>query len=110
MLEDARRDKRIGSSLEAAVVLGPSEALDRDREVTGSAGSGLADLFIVSETVEGGGGEADAWRDSQSYPGLRIAFRRARGRRCDRCWKVTPEAEATGLCDRCRSVLGEAAA
>jgi len=60
--------------------------------------------------VEGGGGEADAWRDSQAYPGLRIAFRRARGRRCDRCWKVTPEAEATGLCDRCRSVLGEAAA
>jgi isoleucyl-tRNA synthetase len=110
MLEDARRDKRIGSSLEAAVVLGPSEALDRDREATGTSGAGLADLFIVSETVDGGGGEADAWRDSQAYPGLRIAFRRARGRRCDRCWKVTPEAEATGLCDRCRSVVGEAAA
>ena len=110
MLEDARRDKRIGSSLEAAVVLGPDEALARDREATGTAGPGLADLFIVSETVEGGGGEADAWRDSQAYPGLRIAFRRARGRRCDRCWKVTPEAEATGLCDRCRSVIGEAAA
>jgi isoleucyl-tRNA synthetase len=110
MLEDARRDKRIGSSLEAAVVLGPSDALESDRRATGTAGPGLADLFIVSETVEGGGGEADAWRDSQAYPGLRIAFRRARGRRCDRCWKVTPEAEATGLCDRCRSVLGEAAA
>jgi len=110
MLEDARRDKRIGSSLEAAVVLGPSESLQRDREATGAAGTGLADLLIVSETVEGGGGEADAWRDSQAYPGLRIAFRHARGRRCDRCWKVTPEAEANGLCDRCRSVVGEAAA
>ena len=53
---------------------------------------------------------ADAWRESQAYPGVRLAFRKARGRRCDRCWKVTPEAEATGLCDRCRAVLGEAAA
>jgi len=110
MLEDARREKRIGSSLEAAVVLGPSDALQRDREAVGAMGTGLADLLIVSETVEGGGGEADAWRDSQAYPGLRMAFRHARGRRCDRCWKVTPEAEATGLCDRCRGVIREAAA
>ncbi len=50
------------------------------------------------------------WRDSQAYPGLRIAFVKARGRRCERCWKVKPEVEESGLCDRCRSVIGGAAA
>jgi hypothetical protein len=44
-------------------------------------------------------------RESQAYPGVRLAFRKASGRRCDRCWKVTPEAEANGLCARCRRVL-----
>jgi isoleucyl-tRNA synthetase len=107
MLEEARRDKRIGSSLEAAVVLGANEALAADRGATGTAGPGLADLFIVSETVEDPGDAVDAWRDSTTYPGLRIAFRKARGRRCDRCWKVTPEAEGSGLCVRCRGVLEE---
>jgi isoleucyl-tRNA synthetase len=110
MLEEARRDKRIGSSLEAAVALGANAALEADRAATGTAGPGLADLFIVSETVEDAGNAGDAWRDSTTYPGLRIAFRKARGRRCDRCWKVTPEAEESGLCVRCRGVLEEVAA
>jgi len=34
-----------------------------------------------------------------------IRFEKARGTRCDRCWKVTPEADETGLCDRCRRAL-----
>ena len=58
----------------------------------------------MSETVEGLSSEGS---ESAAYPGLRIAFAKARGRRCDRCWKVTPQAEATGLCDRCRGVLEE---
>ena len=108
ILEEARRDKVIGSSLEGAIALfGTTPSRPTGRR-PGPAAQGLADLFIVSETVEG----ADAalrrgWRDSQAYPGVRIGFRKARGRRCDRCWKVTPEAEATGLCERCRAVLGD---
>jgi isoleucyl-tRNA synthetase len=115
LLEEARRNKTIGSSLEGAVALsGDTAALDADRAATGTEGPGLADLFIVSETVEGDAhGDRSrpdlVWQDSSAYPGLRIGFARARGRRCDRCWKVTPEAEATGLCDRCRGVLEEAA-
>jgi isoleucyl-tRNA synthetase len=110
ILEEARRQKVIGSSLEGAIALTPSAALEADRAVTGTAGPGLADLFIVSEIVEADGAEESVWTDSQAYPGLRLAFRKARGRRCDRCWKVTPEAEALGLCDRCRSVVEGAAA
>ena len=115
ILEEARRDKVIGSSLEGAIALTGVEALTADRAATATTGTGLADLFIVSETLEGSGNgideiPPDSWRESQAYPGVRLAFRKARGRRCDRCWKVTLEAEATGLCDRCRGVLGEAAA
>jgi isoleucyl-tRNA synthetase len=110
ILEEARRQKIIGSSLEGAIALTRSGALEADRAATGTAGPGLADLFIVSEIVEAEAAEGSGWTDSQAYPGLRLAFRKARGRRCDRCWKVTPEAEALGLCDRCRSVVEGAAA
>ena len=106
MLEEARRDKVIGSSLEGAIALTPTadarRPTARRRE---RAGPGLADLFIVSETVEEAGrrrATAGASRRPTRACGSRSA-RRA-GRRCDRCWKVTPEAEATGLCDRCRAV------
>ncbi|MEX0880128.1 MAG: isoleucine--tRNA ligase [Thermoanaerobaculia bacterium] len=106
ILEEARRDKVIGSSLEGAIALRSSDALEADRAATGTRGRGLADLFIVSETVEGPDvASGEDWRGSQAYAGVQIAFRKARGRRCERCWKVTPEAETTGLCERCRGVL-----
>ncbi|HEY6066175.1 MAG TPA: class I tRNA ligase family protein, partial [Thermoanaerobaculia bacterium] len=106
LLEAARRDKTIGASLEGAIELTESAGLDADRDSTGAAGTGLADLFIVSETVPAGDvSDAAGWTESQAYPGLKIRFAKARGRRCDRCWKVTPEAEESGLCDRCRRVL-----
>jgi isoleucyl-tRNA synthetase len=105
ILEQARRDKVIGSSLEGAIALsGDLAALGADRAVTGTAGAGLADLFIVSETLEEAAG-AEERRESAAYPGVRLAFRKARGRKCDRCWKVTREAEDSGLCARCRGVL-----
>jgi isoleucyl-tRNA synthetase len=104
ILEQARRDKVIGSSLEGAIALSTAPELEADRSATGTEGAGLADLFIVSETIEGSE-MPDGGRESQVYPGVRLAFRRATGSRCDRCWKVTPEAENTGLCARCRAVL-----
>ena len=110
LLEEARRDKTIGSSLEGAIALTRSAALEEDRASTGTDGAGLADLFIVSEIVEEPEAGGAGWTESKAYPGLRLAFRKARGRRCDRCWKVTPEAEDRGLCERCRRVVGGRAA
>jgi isoleucyl-tRNA synthetase len=106
LLENARKEKIIGSSLEGAIALTVSDALERDRRATGTVGPRLADLFIVSEatTAESVAAGGD-WTPSATYPGLSLRFEKARGRRCDRCWKVTPEAEADGLCDRCREVL-----
>ncbi|MGH9369063.1 MAG: isoleucine--tRNA ligase, partial [Thermoanaerobaculia bacterium] len=105
MLEEARREKQIGSSLEAAVLLTSTAELERDRAAAGAGGSGLADLFIVSEVSQASAREGDGFRESRAYPGVRLKFRKAAGRRCDRCWKVTPEAEPEGLCRRCREVL-----
>jgi isoleucyl-tRNA synthetase len=102
VLEEARREKTIGSSLEAAIVLTPDATLEADRAATGTSGAALADFLIVSETLEGA---AAPGSESRAYPGLRLSFAKARGRRCDRCWKVTPEAEGRGLCLRCRGVL-----
>ncbi len=111
VLEQARKEKVIGSSLEAAVVLTPHEALEEDRAATGTEGPGLADLFIVSAVSSGLAPEgSNGWKTSAAYPGLFLRFEKAPGRRCDRCWKVTPEAEESGLCSRCRQVLGEMAA
>ncbi len=106
VLEEARREKVIGSSLEGAVALTPDEALEADRETTGSRGTGLADLFIVSQVSQSTAADlTNGWRASSAYPGLSLSFYKAPGRRCDRCWKVTPEADETGLCARCRKVL-----
>jgi isoleucyl-tRNA synthetase len=106
LLEHARREKTIGSSLEGAIALTANADLERDRTSTGAAGAGLADLFIVSETIsEAAGSDGVGWTASQAYPGLKIRFEKARGRRCERCWKVTLEAENGGLCDRCRRAL-----
>src|SRR6185369_6096581 len=51
LLENARKEKLIGSSLEGAIALTVSDALERDRRATGTVGPGLADLFIVSEAT-----------------------------------------------------------
>jgi isoleucyl-tRNA synthetase len=110
LLEAARREKTIGSSLEGAIALTRNETLESDRAATGSEGAGLADLFIVSETITVAEPAGDGWIASQAYPGLWLKFERARGRRCDRCWKVTPEAESDGICARCRRALESLAA
>jgi isoleucyl-tRNA synthetase len=106
LLEEARREKVIGSSLEGAIAFTPSPDLDHDRVATGTEGAGLADLFIVSETIAAAGAESEpGWTGSRTYPGLKLRFEKARGRRCDRCWKVTTDAERDGLCERCRRAL-----
>ncbi|MDQ2970664.1 MAG: class I tRNA ligase family protein, partial [Acidobacteriota bacterium] len=106
LLEAARREKVIGSSLEGGIALTPDPALDADRAATGFSGRALAELFIVSELTEGApAAESQDWKPSAVYPGLRMRFVKAPGTRCDRCWKVTPEADGTGLCVRCRKVL-----
>jgi len=106
ILEENRKQRVIGSSLEAALDFSSDPRLDRDREAAGW-GPDFADFFIVSEVALAAAGEDPASVPSAAYPGLSIRFRKAEGSKCARCWKIAREAADGGLCDRCRRVLAE---
>jgi isoleucyl-tRNA synthetase len=103
VLEAARAEKTIGSSLEAAVTLYCSDSV---YELLNSIPMDeLADLMIVSrvELVKGQGGAASA------VEGLGLAAAHATGDKCERCWKYSSDigthpAHPT-LCARCASVV-----
>ena len=88
-LEEERRQKRIGSSMEAKVILeAPASQAPLLREV------GLADLLIVSAVEVRDGGD-----------GLRVQVQRASGTKCARCWlyreDVGLSVKHPTLCKRC---------
>ncbi|MEO7601924.1 MAG: class I tRNA ligase family protein, partial [Sphingomicrobium sp.] len=78
-IEPLRRDKVLGSSLEAEVTV-PYDAGYPD----------LAELFITSTVHRGNG----------------LTVTKTDNRKCGRCWRHLPEvSEDGGLCARCESVL-----
>jgi isoleucyl-tRNA synthetase len=99
-LEEERREKRIGKSLEARVTLHVGKN-HSDAEILSDYRKHLAELFIVSqiEVVDGSG------------DGLSISSGRANGDRCDRCWRYCEElSNGAGMgrvCPRCKKVLLE---
>jgi isoleucyl-tRNA synthetase len=104
-IEPLRKDKRIGSSLQAKVILsaGPSDLAFLERHAVH-----LPMLLIVSEVElrpeAGGDGDSTA-----AAP--RITIERAAGVKCERCWryvnKVSSEPAWAGLCERCQDALAE---
>ena len=78
-IEPLRRDKVIGSSLEAEVTV----ASDADPAL-------LAELFIVSSVKRG-----DV-----------LSVTKTDKHKCGRCWRLLPEVEQDGdLCARCEGVV-----
>jgi isoleucyl-tRNA synthetase len=98
-IEPLRKNKRIGSSLEAKVVI---EAPAAELQFLQGYCRDLPMLFIVSE-VE--------LRPSASDGPRRITIERASGVKCERCWRYVPavssEPEWEGVCPRCREALSE---
>lgn len=103
VLEQARTDKVIGSSLEARVTLYCSSEVAAF--VRGIPLGELEDLLIVSqvEIQEGEGGTKG------EFEGLGVAVCRAQGEKCQRCWKYTSDVGSHSshpcLCGRCASIL-----
>jgi isoleucyl-tRNA synthetase len=104
VLENARRAKTIGHSLDAKVELhAEGEAL----EILKSVEKDLASLLIVSQAsvVEGleGGAEATGRED------LKVTVKPAEGHKCERCWiysdTVGQDPEHPTLCARCSAVV-----
>ncbi len=113
VLENARRDKVIGLSLDAAVQL----------QVDGDIADFLADkqellqeLCIVS-SLHIAGSDADTaalnFTDSEEIAGLKIAVQPAAGDKCERCWTLSTtvgeDTEHPTLCTRCRAVVRQLA-
>ena len=106
-LEIRRKDKEIGSSLEAAPLV---YVKDEDMRAT-LAGVPLAELAITSVLELAPQGEAppaDAYT-LDDVKGVAVVFRKAEGRKCARCWmvldEVGKEADHPHLCQRCASVV-----
>ncbi|MBI1774342.1 MAG: isoleucine--tRNA ligase [Proteobacteria bacterium] len=108
-IELERASKRIGASLQAApkVWVNPPYARAYD-------GLDPAEIWITSAAalIEAEGeapGPDDAFRLAE-LPGIAVAPELAPGQRCERCWRVLPEAKEHGaLCRRCEGVVGGAA-
>ncbi len=98
ILDAAREDRIIGSSLEAAVVLSADAEL---YPLLASHASELAGWFIVSQVELRRGDEEQ----------LKVAVERARGDKCERCWKFTTDVgsdpEFPTVCAACATVLTE---
>jgi isoleucyl-tRNA synthetase len=108
-LEQARRDKQIGSSLEAKVLLsasGPTQTLLE------SAADELPFLFIVSQVQVGRtpSPAARALKLAGSDQTVAIEVQVADGSKCPRCWTYsTAIGPGEPLCLKCRAALAEAA-
>ncbi len=86
-LEIVRRDKVIGSSLEA----GPAVYIADPALAAAVADVDLAEISITSSIrVVAGEGPADAFR-LEEVAGVAVVFSRAEGRRCARSWKILPD-------------------
>jgi isoleucyl-tRNA synthetase len=104
-IEPLRKNKQIGSSLQAKVVLSATPA---ELTMLEPYAKLLPMLFIVSE-VELRPAPADVEAHGEARP--RVTIERAGGVKCERCWRYVPavsnQPSWAGLCDRCQDALAE---
>ena len=122
VLEQARSDKAIGSSLEAKLKLSVADAALCDKLAAMNPAESMAAesnqvdelryLFLVSqvELAKDAAALAGA-KYSGSAEGVSIAVVSADGEKCDRCWNYSTEvgdsAEDPTICERCVAALSE---
>lgn len=86
-LEIERKDKRIGSSLEAAPVIYIADA----ELLKAAEGQDFAEICITSDiTVKGGEGPAEAFRLAEA-PAVSVEPKLAEGTKCARSWRITQD-------------------
>ncbi|NLB17608.1 MAG: isoleucine--tRNA ligase [Syntrophomonadaceae bacterium] len=105
-LEEARRAKVIGHSLNAHVLVSANDQLFSVLQSMGD----LDKIFIVSEVLlvekESVG---EGFVELDEVPGVKVKVEPARGEKCERCWVYSPtvgqDAIHNTLCDRCLGVI-----
>lgn len=98
-LEMARKDGKIGSALEAKLVVSETQPAVSDAEE-------LSVYCLVSQVEFGTASESGlashAYKNEAGQE-IKITVLAAEGDECQRCWKHTPEVNKNhGLCDRCQ--------
>ncbi|HMH65281.1 MAG TPA: class I tRNA ligase family protein, partial [Rhizomicrobium sp.] len=102
VLELARADKTIGSSLEAAPVLVVSDAADKALFES----LDLAEIAITSVASVQTASSLEGLYTIPEIKGAGTKFVKAEGHKCARCWRVLAETRAdTHLCNRCTDAV-----
>ena len=107
-LELARKEKRIGHSLDAAVIIGlPEKLLD----VLKPYQEQLRGIFIVSSVQTLPAEELSEGFESDEISGLRVSVAPSGAPKCDRCWvhdrSIGESREHPTICARCQEALLE---
>jgi isoleucyl-tRNA synthetase len=109
VLEKKRREKEIGSSLEAKVSITVPHV--KQYEILDYYRSDLPTLFIVSQVdlkLDENWGQENPKIEILDFPLLRVT--KAEGIKCDRCWNIRndvgAQAQHPTLCGRCVEALG----
>ncbi len=104
-LEEARKNKVIGSSLEAQVKLTADEAT---LKIIKQYEKEWPTLLIVSQVVIAYEIEKPTY-SSKTIPDLQVLILPAEGKKCERCWNYTitvgKNSQHPLICDRCAKVL-----
>lgn len=105
-LEMARKDKMIGHSLDASVILGLStELMDRLNPYRDQ----LRSIFIVSSVHMVPAGEVEDGFESEGAPGLKVKVSLSEDEKCKRCWVHDPavgdDSQHPSVCKRCLEIL-----
>ena len=107
-LELARKDKKIGHSLDASVTLGLSTEL---MEKLAPYRDQLGAIFIVSSVDMKEVDKVENSLESENVPGLRIRVSRSPDPKCERCWVHDPtvghDSNHPTVCKKCLLALTE---
>ena len=99
-LEVERREKHIGSSLEAAPKVYVNAA-----DVPLLKGIDGAELTITSGIEVIAGDPPSGAFTMEEVPGVGVVPERASGKKCERCWQIFEKLEADGVCTRCADAV-----
>jgi isoleucyl-tRNA synthetase len=108
-LEIARKEKRVGHSLDASVTLGlPEELLGPLKPYLDR----LRSIFIVSSVQVVPSEDVDGGYESEEIEGLKVLVVPSEDTKCERCWVHDPSVgenrQHPALCSRCYEAMIEA--
>ena len=109
-LEVARKDKKIGNSIDAKAIVYIGDNQGALKEALANMDMAVEDFFIVSQfVVEDFANAPEDAEKAEGFENLAVKIDAACGHKCARCWKYSETVGADpnhpDVCERCASVL-----